>query len=25
LKPRKEDHSYVRPPITDQNFVPEKY
>lgn len=25
LKPRKEDHSYVRPPITDQNFVPEVY
>lgn len=25
LKPRKEDNSYVRPPITDQNFVPEKY
>jgi len=25
LKARKEDNSYVRPPITDQNFVPEKY
>lgn len=23
LPPRKEDHSYVRPPITDQNFVPD--
>jgi len=25
LPPRKEDNSYVRPPITDQNFVPEVY
>lgn len=25
LPPRKEDHSYVRPPITDQNFVPDAY
>lgn len=25
LPPRKDDHSYVRPPITDQNFVPEVY
>jgi len=25
LKPRKEDNSYVRPPISDQNFVPEVY
>lgn len=25
LTPRKEDNSYVRPPITDQNFVPEVY
>jgi polyphosphate kinase len=25
LPPRKEDHSYVRPPITDQNFVPDVY
>jgi polyphosphate kinase len=25
LTPRKEDNSYVRPPITDQNFVPEAY
>lgn len=25
LTPRKEDNSYVRPPITDQNFVPEIY
>lgn len=25
LEPRREDHSYVRPPITDQNFVPEVY
>lgn len=25
LEPRKEDNSYVRPPITDQNFVPEVY
>ena len=25
LPPRKEDNSYIRPPITDQNFVPDKY
>jgi polyphosphate kinase 2 len=25
LEPRREDNSYVRPPITDQNFVPEVY
>lgn len=25
LPPRKEDNSYIRPPITDQNFVPEVY
>lgn len=25
LPPRREDHSYVRPPITDQNFVPELF
>jgi polyphosphate kinase 2 len=25
LPPRKDDHSYVRPPITDQNFVPDVY
>ncbi|OFX83646.1 MAG: polyphosphate kinase 2 [Bacteroidetes bacterium GWF2_33_16] len=25
LPKRKEDHSYVRPPITDQNFVPDVY
>jgi len=25
LPPRKEDHSYIRPPITDQNFVPDIY
>lgn len=25
LPPRQEDKSYVRPPITDQTFVPEKY
>lgn len=25
LKPRKEDNSYVRPPLTDQCFVPEVY
>jgi len=25
LTPRKEDNSYVRPPLTDQNFVPEVY
>jgi len=25
LLPRKVDNSYVRPPITDQNFVPDKY
>jgi polyphosphate kinase 2 len=25
LPPRKEDHSYIRPPISDQNFVPEIY
>jgi len=25
FKPRKVDNSYVRPPITDQNFVPELY
>lgn len=25
LPPRKEDNSYVRPPITDQNFVPDIY
>ncbi len=25
LPPRKEDHSYVRPPITDQTFVPDVY
>jgi polyphosphate kinase len=25
LPPRQQDNSYVRPPITDQNFVPEVY
>jgi len=25
LPPRKEHDNYMRPPITDQNFVPEKY
>ena len=25
LTPRKEDNSYIRPPLTDQNFVPEVY
>jgi hypothetical protein len=25
LPPRQDDKSYVRPPITDQNFVPEAY
>lgn len=25
LEPRREDNSYIRPPITDQNFVPEVY
>jgi polyphosphate kinase 2 len=25
LPPRQEDQGYVRPPITDQSFVPEKY
>ena len=25
LPPRKEDNSYIRPPMTDQNFVPEVY
>ncbi|MGE0079478.1 MAG: polyphosphate kinase 2 [Bacteroidales bacterium] len=25
LDPRREDNSYIRPPITDQNFVPEVY
>jgi polyphosphate kinase len=25
LKPRHEDNSYVRPPMSDQTFVPEKY
>ncbi len=25
LPPRVEDHSYIRPPITDQNFVPDYY
>jgi polyphosphate kinase 2 len=25
LPPRKDDHSYVRPPITDQTFVPDYY
>lgn len=25
LEPRREDNSYVRPPISDQNFVPEVY
>jgi len=25
LPPRKEDNSYIRPPLTDQNFVPEVY
>jgi len=25
LPPRQDDHSYVRPPITDQTFVPQVY
>jgi hypothetical protein len=25
LPPRQDDKGYVRPPITDQNFVPEVY
>ena len=25
LPPRQKEKGYVRPPITDQNFVPEKY
>ena len=25
LPPRKDDFKYVRPPITDQTFVPEEY
>ena len=25
LKPRKVDNTYVRPPMSDQNFVPEVY
>jgi hypothetical protein len=25
LPPRQDDKGYVRPPITDQTFVPEKY
>ncbi len=25
LPPRKKDKGYIRPPITDQNFVPEVY
>jgi len=25
LPPRQEDHTYVRPPVTDQTFVPEVY
>ncbi len=25
LTPRKEDNSYIRPPLTDQNFVPDIY
>jgi polyphosphate kinase 2 len=25
LPPRQKDESYVRPPITDQNFIPEEY
>ena len=25
LPPRQSDHGYVRPPITDQTFMPEKY